>query len=383
VKSKISVLHVIASLDLAAGGPSCCVPDQCWATAMAGFEMGVSFVWSGGKLSPEADLLNLRKVKAFPVKSLLHSQALWGHVSNYDIIHVDGVWSPYCHLGIWFARLQKKPVVITPHGMLEPWALGVKKVKKLVGYKLFLRRDLDKAAVLQATALEEAGHLRALGVRTPIAVIPNGVSIPNHKGKVKKPILKRRRLLFLSRVHPKKGVLELIRAVASLREIFDKEKWLLTIAGPDEGGHWTVVKKEAQKLGVENLVEYLGPVEGNVKWNLYRSSSLFILPTYSENFGLVIAEALGCGVPVITTQGAPWKDLNIHRCGWWYPIGQKELVATLRRAMTTPSQVLQSMGERGKKLVDQNYSWPSIGHKLKETYEWILKKEAKPHFVMD
>lgn len=374
---------MISGLDLAAGGPSRCVPDQCWATVKAGFEVGISFVWGGGKLSPEADLLNVRKVKTFPVKSLLHSGALWGTISNYDIIHVDGVWSPYCHLGIWFARLQKKPLVITPHGMLEPWALSVKKIKKRIGYNLFLKRDFEKATALQTTAREEAEHLRALGLRTPVAVIPNGVNIPRFKEKVKKPNAKRRRLLFLSRIHPKKGVLELVRAVASLREVFERGKWVLTIAGPDEDGHLALVKMEAQNLGVDHLMEYAGPVEGDKKWDLYRSSSLFILPTYSENFGLVIAEALGCGVPVITTHGAPWKELNTYHCGWWYPIGQKALESTLRQAMTTSSQVLRSMGDKGKRLVDQKYTWPNIGNQLKEMYEWFLKKRPKPSFLLD
>ncbi len=130
-------------------------------------------------------------------------------------------------------------------------------------------------------------------------------------------------------------------------------------------------------------MEYAGPVEGNKKWDLYRSSSLFILPTYSENFGLVIAEALGCGIPVITTHGTPWGELNSHRCGWWHPIGQEELEKTLRQALTLPAPVLQTMGRRGIKLVHQKYTWPSIGHQLKETYEWGLKKGPKPPYVMD
>jgi glycosyltransferase involved in cell wall biosynthesis len=162
-----------------------------------------------------------------------------------------------------------------------------------------------------------------------------------------------------------------------------KGKWILTIAGPDEDAHWAVVQKEAQKLGMENLIEYVGPVETSKKWDLYRSSSLFILPTYSENFGLVIAEALGCGVPVITTHGTPWEELNSHHCGWWYAIGQKELESTLRQALMTPDRKLNEMGARGRKLVQRKYEWPSIGHQLKETYEWLLEKGSKPLFVMD
>jgi glycosyltransferase involved in cell wall biosynthesis len=383
VHRKVSVLHVIASLDIDDGGPSRSVPNQCWSTAIAGFEVGISFVRRGEKLSPEADLLDRHKVITLPVKSLFNARSLWRSISQYDIIHVNGVWSPYCHLGAWFARLQNKPLVITIHGMLEPWALGTKKIKKFLGFQLYQKRDLEKASVLQATAVEEAKHLRALGIQTPIVVIPNGVSIPEFKGKAKKPANGRQRLLFLSRVHPKKGVLELVRAVASLRDIFERKNWFLTIAGPDEGRHWAVVEKEVQKLGVENLVEYVGSVEGKEKWDLYRSSTLFILPTYSENFGLVIAEALGCGVPVITTEGTPWEELNSHRCGWWYPIGQNELESTLRRAMTTPPQTLQEMGRRGIKLVNQKYTWPSIGLQLTETYQWILKKGPKPPFAMD
>lgn len=383
MKKRNSILHVIDSLDDDTGGPSRSVPGQCWSTVKAGFDVGISYIWKGEKLSPEAELLNSRQVKIFPVQSSFSPRVLWQLITQYDLIHVQGVWSPYCHWGAWFARLQKKPLVITPRGMLEPWAMTAKRIKKLIAYKLYQEWDLQKASVLQATAREEAEHLRALGLRTPIAIIPNGVDIPVFKGKVKTNITNRRRLLFLSRVHPKKGVLELVRALAALKPLLIKGKWILTIAGPDEGGHWALVKKEARKLGVENLIEYVGPVEASKKWDLYRSSSLFVLPTYSENFGLVIAEALGCGVPVITTQGTPWEELNTYHCGWWYPIGQKELEFTLRQALVTSDRELKEMGARGRKLVQQKYEWPSIGYQLKETYEWILEKGSKPLFVMD
>lgn len=383
MKKRNSALHVVDGLALNNGGPSRSVPGQCWSLVQAGFDVGISYIWKGENLSPEADLLNRHKVQTFPVRSLFHAQALWRHVSNYDIIHVNGIWSPYCHLGAWFARLQKKPLMITIHGMLEPWAMNTKKIKKRIGYKIYQEKDLQKAWVLQATAREEADHLRALGLQPPIAVIPNGVDIPKFKGKAKATLKNRRRLLFLSRVHPKKGVLELVRAMSALRPLLVKGKWFLTIAGPDEGGHWAVVQKEAQKLGLENLIEYVGQVEGDKKWDLYRSASLFVLPTFSENFGLVIAEALGCGVPVITSQGAPWEELNSRRCGWWYPIGQKELEITLRQALVTSDRKLKEMGVRGRKLVQQKYGWPGVGHQLKETYEWMLEKGPKPVYVMD
>jgi len=267
--------------------------------------------------------------------------------------------------------------------MLEPWALGEKRLKKKLGLWLYQWKDIQAASALQATAEMEAAHIRRIGFTGPLAVIANGVSIPIFDFNVPRPSGGRRRLLFLSRIHPKKGILELVRAVAALRTVFENGRWFVTIAGPDEGKHLEMVKREARRLGVDSLLEFPGSVENEAKWDLYRSSELFVLPTYSENFGLVVAEALGCGIPVITTREAPWEELLTRNCGWWFNMGQKELEVALREALLSSPEALAQMGQRGSILVLEKYSWNFTGLELRKLYLWILGQRHRPGCVQE
>jgi glycosyltransferase involved in cell wall biosynthesis len=372
------VLNVIGSLGAGQGGLSRAVPSQCIAMARTGFTVGIASLQGHEKPSQEAEQMASNGVKELPCSPWSAPWGLWQAVRRYDIVHVHGLWVLFNHLACLFARIQRKPLVVSPHGMLDPWALSQKKLKKDAAFLLYQWKDLRKASVLQATAGMEAGYFRDMGLGGALAVIANGVSIPMFKKKAARQKDGRRRLLFLSRVHPKKGVLELVRAVASLRAILENGKWIVTIAGPDEDGFLAEIKREARRLGVDFLMEYTGAVENEAKWDLYRSSDLFVLPTYSENFGLVVAEALGCGVPVITTQGAPWEDLLTRNCGWWYKMGQTELEETLRDALLAPPSTLAQMGERGRSLVNEKYNWDSVGSELGRLYLWLLGRGERP-----
>ncbi|MGB5063775.1 MAG: glycosyltransferase, partial [Candidatus Competibacter sp.] len=159
--------------------------------------------------------------------------------------------------------------------------------------------------------------------------------------------------------------------------------WKMIIAGPDEGGHQKIVEAAIQHAGLQDDFEFPGSVVyGDEKEALYRSAEVFVLPTFSENFGLVVAEALACGVPVITTKGAPWEGLLTHRCGWWIDIGVEPLVAALREAMNLPPDTLRDMGRRGRAYVEQNFGWPGIAQQMLSVYRWVLGQGDKPDCVM-
>ena len=220
-----------------------------------------------------------------------------------DLVHSHGLWQPANHWASSFARDRQVPLVIHPRGMLEPWALAQKPVKKRMALAVFQRRDLMGAHAFVATSDMEWNNLRRFGVRQPVAVIANGVELALPNAGVRPPSRSGERIaLFMSRVHPKKGLLQLVRAWAQAAPA----GWRLQIAGPDEGGHWSQVEALVTRLGLRGCVNYLGAVEGERKAALFRNADLFVLPTFSENFGVVVAEALAYGVPVITTRGAPW-----------------------------------------------------------------------------
>jgi glycosyltransferase involved in cell wall biosynthesis len=115
--------------------------------------------------------------------------------------------------------------------------------------------------------------------------------------------------------------------------------------------------------------------------NLLQSASLFVLPTFSENFGIAVAEALAAGVPVITTKGAPWKELETHRCGWWVDVGAEPLATAMREAIALSDEQRRAMGKRGRRLVEERYSWPKIAADMKSVYEWVLGSGPKPECV--
>ncbi len=298
-----------------------------------------------------------------------------------DLIHSHCLWHPVTYWAARAARDKDIPLIIQPRGMLEPWALAQKPLKKRVALTLYQGADLRSARAFVATSAMEADHLRQFGLRQPIAVIPNGVAaLPDWTGGTFHPPNQRERVvLFLSRVHPKKGVLELVQAWSQVAPVLPAG-WCLRIAGPDEDGHWSEVARLVDQLGVGATVDYLGPVEGERKAALYRDADLFVLPTFSENFGLVVAEALAYEVPVITTRGAPWADLETYGCGWWIETGVVPLVAALRAATALSDAERAAMGARGRVYV-RRYDWDTIAAETLALYRWVLGQGERPACV--
>jgi len=229
------------------------------------------------------------------------------------LLHDHGIWLPSNHCVAATARRHGIPLLIHPRGMLQPWALGHRAWRKRLCLHLYQRADLESACVLVATSETQAAAIRRLGLRQPLAVIPNG--IPPRLGDggdsfEKNLSVMKRNVLCLSRMHPVKSVLNLVRAWADLVP----SGWELRLAGPDENGHLGEVLRQVKDRGVEGSVQYLGEVDGRRKAQLFHEASLFILPSCSENFGVVVGKTLSFGVPVITTRGTPWADLTIPGC---------------------------------------------------------------------
>lgn len=298
-------------------------------------------------------------------------------VNLLQIIHDHGMWLPCNHASAVAAHRLALPYVISPRGMLEPWAMNFKAWKKKIAWRLWVGRDLQKATAFCATAQQEAENLRHLGFRQPIAVIPNGVEMGQLPSNPEPPSKRLRQALFLSRVHPVKGVCELVDAWAKVRP----PDWELVIAGPDESGHAREVRSRITKHGLDVSVRLLGSIDGQAKWQLYQQSDLFVLPTFSENFGIVVAEALAMGTPVITTKGAPWEGLVDNNCGWWIDTGVEPLVKALRNATTISDETRSAMGERGRIFVGQSFAWDTIALKMEMFYRWLLGQGEKPEFV--
>ena len=187
-----------------------------------------------------------------------------------------------------------------------------------------------------------------------------------------------RTLLFLSRIHPTKAIDRLLAAWAQLQT--RHPDWRLVIAGRGEVAHVEEVEALAKTLGVDR-VEFPGPLFGDAKAQAYSGADLFVLPTHSENFGMVVAEALAHGCPAVVSRGAPWAGLETEGCGWWVDNSVESLVAALDAAMHSPPEQLAAMGLRGRAWMERDYGWAAIGQKMDAAYRWLVNGGERPAWV--
>ena len=287
-------------------------------------------------------------------------------IEKPDIVHINGIWMPQSALFQKVAQQVGIKVVLSPHGMLEPYILNRHPLKKKLALVSFLNKALKNVDYFHATAKSELDQIRKLGYNQLAAIIPNGIEISEVKQKTEwKSGVKN--ILFLSRIHPKKGIELLIEAVVQLKS----ENIKITIAGVGEPAYVESLRKLVIQNGFSQLIEFVGGVYGEKKWCLIQKSDLFVLPTYSENFGIVVAEALSAGVPVITTTGTPWQELETRKCGWWIELSVPNLVKTINKVLICTPDELKEMGLRGRKLVEEKYDIKSVALEMKELYKRI------------
>lgn len=290
------------------------------------------------------------------------------------VIHDHGIWLPSNHAVAVASWQLGIPRIVSPRGMLSAWALAAKRFRKSAAWTLYQRRDLMRAAALHATSESELADCRRKGYQGRIAVVANGTELPPPAGDDKPsshvPPRVRRTLLYLGRVHPVKGLATLVDAWARLRPA----GWRLVIAGQDADGYAAELQRRIARDGLQGEISILGAADGPDKWALYRSADLFVLPSHSENFGMVVAEALACGVPVLTTRATPWSELPEQRCGWWIDAGLVPLVDALRVAVATPGAELRAMGARGRAFVESKYTWDAAAREMSSLYESVLRQ---------
>lgn len=278
-----------------------------------------------------------------------------------DIVHVNCCWMPQCALvQRWTKQMfPEMPVFLTPHGMLEPWIISRNYwTRKVPAILLYQRKAVAQASALVATADSERQHLLDLGWNHRVEMVPNGINA--HSIEMKEDWSVRHHLLFMSRIHPKKGLELLMKAL--------KDDYRLTIAGEGEPQYVEQLKQLAKSLKIADRCEFVGGVYNQRKWQLIRECDAVVLPTYSENFGLIVAEALASGTPVVTTTGTPWQELPEKQCGWWVEPKVESLQVALSQLSQMSEQKLKEMGCNGRKLIEERYDVMALAKRLVDVY---------------
>lgn len=377
----LRIALLTAKMSPAAGGLSVSVPGLAYGLDIYD-DIETHVLGTQDSADPKAAMRWGPRVQALPVArpaSLQRAPDMAPKLDQLcpDLVDVQGLWTWVSRVSLDHWRRHHKPYIVTPRGMLDPWARRNSVWKKRLFSTFAENAHLRHAFCLRATADMEAAHFRGMGLRTPIAVVPNAIPIPD---LAPRPKNKRQKALFLSRIHPKKGVDVLLQAWARLQD--SHPHWDLVIAGIDENGHEAELKTQTERLRLQR-VTFLGPVHGAAKAALYRSSDLFVLPTHAENFGLVVAEALAHEIPVITTTNAPWAGLEEKRCGWWIPLNRERLIDSMADAMSRSPADLQAMGERGREWIKQDFAPEQVAAKMRDLYLWCAGRGERPEHVQE
>ncbi len=300
--------------------------------------------------------------------------------TNPDLLHVHGLWMYPSLAAVRWSR-RGRPYVVSPHGMLDPWALENSRWKKRVAAAIYENRHLHGAACLHALNAAEARAMRAYGLRRPICLIPNGVELPEIAER--STPRETRTLLYLGRLHPKKGLAALIEAWASVQREAKETGWRLSIAGWDQKGHRSALEALAGRLGACATIGFPGAQFGEAKAQSFREASAFILPSLSEGLPMSVLEAWSWRLPVLMTPHCNLPQGERSGAAVMMEHGAESIAAALNRLFSMSHHQREAMGVRGRRLVEEEFQWPRTVQHMTEVYDWILGFGSQPACVLN
>jgi len=390
----LKILHVQGIFSPEHGGPAHSLANYCLGQARRGNDVEAWVLEGFPHTSPAIRLPSRVKTVVSPVgfpAALGRStemRRLFSTIQDPEIIHLHGTWLRAMHYGALEARRRRVPYILEVMGMYEAYSLRQKWLRKRLARWWFQDTILKNASCLHVNSAAEGAHLRKLGFRQPLAVIPVGVdteAIEKRQraigGSSPWPELKGRSFfLFLSRVHGKKGIEVLLESWAGLAP--SKKEWVLVLAGSGSPDYVAYCKQRAADLGIAERCFWTGQVTEDQKTWLLSNAGFFVLPSYSENFGNVVPEALAHGAPVITTDAAPWAGLRTQRCGWVVRPTVEGLSEALTEALGADRTELQAMGAKGRDWCRKEFALTRVLDLIDQTYHWLLARGPAPSAVL-
>tara|TARA_B100000963_G_C22640075_1_gene679931 strand:- start:4023 stop:5177 length:1155 start_codon:yes stop_codon:yes gene_type:complete len=378
-KKNIKLIHTVPSINNRSAGPSYSILKICENLQFKNYDLKLATL----DFKNDYPSFHIGFKKSFGpsvignspnMKKWLMNEAM----NNQTLIHTHSLWMmPNIYPSFVKKNIKNTKVIISPRGTLSEWSLKRSSHKKYLFSLFFQNKALRLADIFHATADNEYDDIRRLGFKQPIAIIPNGVElkINNLNNKNKKNII-----LFLSRIHPKKGIKELLYSWQNV--IKSNSNWYLEIVGPDNEGYLEKMKNLSIKLNLKNI-SFLGPLFDKNKEKKFLESKLFVLPSHSENFGMVIAEALSYGLPVITTKNTPWNILTKKNAGECIDLSINNLTKSILKHINKSDEELKIMGENSIYWMKKDYNWKEVTHKFTLLYDWILDKNLPtPNFII-
>ncbi|MCZ4294805.1 glycosyltransferase [Vibrio sinaloensis] len=287
-----------------------------------------------------------------------------------DVVHIHGIWTPFELFCFLVGKIRKKKVVVSPHGALEPWAFNSKGFKKKLAWYLYQKKVLVSSDLLIVNSCQERDNLRALGLKGPIAVIPNGVDLDGYNKHAACRNERPKVLLYFSRLDKKKGIDLLLRAWGRVE---NKNDFILRIQGYGDKAYKYNLLELVNQLKLNECVEFVEPKYGRDRWGAFADASIYILPSYSENFGITVAEALMSGLPSITTTEMPWQDLTLKKIGWSVRCDEEAIIAALNEAINLDEHTLLQMRSHSIEYAKKRFLWKYIAKEYEQAYQWMLQ----------
>jgi len=385
----MKILHVVANLSLEWGGPTKVVAELTEKLVEKGIEI---IIFSPFKRGEELKIVKPKGVELqlFPQNfidklwtsySWDFARAIKQNVHKFDIIHIHEIWHYPNYVASWAAKRAGKPYVITIHGALDPWCLGYKSFKKKIYASLIQKRILKEASIIHAITDEEVKQIKNFVTNNNITMIPNGINpedfenLPSRKEleKLYPELIGKKVLLFLGRIHPVKGLDLLTKAFGIVAR--ERDDVCLLIAGPDSDGYRIQIEKLLESEGALNKTIFTGMLNGQKKLIALGGADICVVPSYSEVRSIVALEAMICKLPVIITKQCNFQEVAENRAGIIIESDTKQLVGALNKLLDNP-KLCKEMGENGRRLVLENFTWDKIANKMIEIYEDILNRKG-------